>query len=43
MPIRFYFDVPHLQRFLAGDDPVPVDLQARWGALPASAQRKQSR
>lgn len=32
--------LPHLERFLAGNDPVPVDLLERWAALPAQAVRK---
>ncbi len=31
--------VPHLERFIAGNDPVPADLLERWRNLPAQAQR----
>lgn len=32
--------LPHLERFLSGADPVPVDLLERWAALPAQAVRR---
>ena len=31
--------LPHLEAFLQGRDPVPSDVFARWGGLPASASR----
>ena len=31
---------PHIERYLAGDDPVDPTLVARWTDLPASAQRR---
>lgn len=31
--------LPHLDAFLAGDDPVPADLDARWRDLPVGAVR----
>ncbi len=31
--------LPHLERHLRGDPPVPADLVARWETLPASARR----
>jgi len=33
--------MPHLERFLEGDDPVPGDLLERWRELPSGAQRRQ--
>ncbi|MEM9693411.1 MAG: 2-hydroxychromene-2-carboxylate isomerase [Myxococcota bacterium] len=32
--------LPHLDRFLRGEDPVDAELLARWKNLPASAQRR---
>lgn len=31
--------LPHVEAYLQGRDPVPADLFARWGGLPASATR----
>ena len=33
----------HIERFLAGHDPVSADLVARWETLPAQARREGSR
>ncbi|MEM6295548.1 MAG: 2-hydroxychromene-2-carboxylate isomerase [Myxococcota bacterium] len=30
---------PHIERFIAGHDPVPADVLAQWGDLPAQAKR----
>jgi len=32
--------LPHLERYLDGEDPVDPELVARWAALPASAVRR---
>lgn len=32
--------LPHLERFLTGNDPVPADFTARWAHLKPSAQRR---
>ena len=32
--------LPHLERYLEGEDPVDPELLARWAALPASAVRR---
>lgn len=34
--------VPHVERFLAGEDPVPSDLLERWRDLPQGSVRKAS-
>ncbi|MBK7579329.1 MAG: 2-hydroxychromene-2-carboxylate isomerase [Myxococcales bacterium] len=34
--------LPHLDRFLAGADPVPRDLLARWEELPVQATRREA-
>jgi 2-hydroxychromene-2-carboxylate isomerase len=33
--------LPHLERYLHGEDPVPRDLLERWQNLPAGATRRQ--
>ena len=35
--------LPHLDRFLSGDDAVPEDLVARWATLPSTATRPGSK
>lgn len=35
--------LPHLERFIEGEDPVPGDLAQRWGQLPVGSQRPGSR
>ena len=32
--------LPHLERYLAGQDPVKAEDVERWDAVPASARRK---
>jgi len=35
--------IPHVERYLAGEDPLPADLVARWSDLPKGAVRPGSR